>query len=70
MAHVKWNMACGCVITNAENGEATFFPLESLEVDETLYNQILEDPASVTGIEVRFKWDENNQSVRAYLYRP
>lgn len=67
MAHVKWNMGSAIAITNQETGETMFLPCEGIEVNEALYNKILTNPTSVTNIRVRFKWDENNQSVRAYL---
>jgi len=70
MAQVKWNMASGIALTNAITGETIFIPCEGLEVSNEAFESLLNDPESVPSLEVRFKWDENNESIRAYLVIP
>ncbi len=65
MAHVKYN---GMVaLTNSTTGETMFIPVDGLDITSTLFEQIKNDPTSVTNISLRFKLDENNGTIRGYL---
>ena len=65
MAQVKYT---GMVaLTDSSSGQTYFFPVEGRDVASSLIDQILSDPASVTNVHLRFKLDENNNTVRAYI---